>query len=649
MGERRSLLDIVVRTSGQAGVGGLQRSIDKLEKSSNKMSKGIGSIKGTSLFSAFSLGIPLVQDAINAVQDFGKSGAAMAASIDSAHAIFGSHFKDISSWAEQMGGQFGLTSREMIAMSASTQLALTQNGVLGGQATKMTKQFGELAAAMSYAKGGIYSVADTTDMLQGAFRGEYDAMQRILPSISLISIAQETARMAKLKHTKVITGQMRMQAILNISQRDGAVLLRNYAKAQNSPLVKMNKATAAMKEQWQNLQMKLLPAFVDLWQNLSTKVTPAIADFITWLDSPKGQAAFGDMIRASKDFLTDIDQTTRALGTMAGQVSAITGPIVSSFEAMGKAASFMWQINPHRLALEFATSSSNPFAPSSNPLGLSSNTGKPKSVAYRRAHSKSGASSYKSAMNLLPSKSALNRPIVSALLQPTGGTDKGTLHTLPTGGTGGGAMADPDMTRLVSRITRNLGVVQNAFDAHMSKLDDLKQKYSDLSKTISDAFYGSAITGRGGSYSDMRASQTEGITRGRSMISALKRLKAAGLSNRLLGQIASEGPNALEQALSILDSGKSGISTLNQNDSILATIGKQAGKYVATVTYSAGIKAQTKATHTLNNTIKALNKALDMYTKKLNSGAGISDAQATRALKKLLARSGAAGIKGVHV
>jgi hypothetical protein len=631
--ERKAVLDLVFKVTGEGALKKAEEALGRIEKKgkwsfTGDMAKGFGKVAvGLTAIAGVGAGV------VNGLMSMGDEAAMLQAQMQAAHVQFGEAYASIDKWATKNANSFGMTSRELIGLSTSTQASLVQMGLSDQKAAGLTKTFGNLAGALSYASGGFYDTAATTDMIQAAFRGEYDALQRLIPGVSDARIKAVALQIAHKDGKKAVDGYSTSMAILGILQRDGKRYVDLYNKSQDSALVSMNKSKAAMREQWQEMEVKLLPGFVKLWSSLSTKATPAIKDFIDYLGSDKGQKTINDFTNAMS-----------GLGGMLG----------------GVAQSLIWATNEF-IALDRWIANSNPLA-----IGLTTSLWDLVD-ALNAAHTAqaqtsigtspviTGAVGSVNQANQGHLNKSLNRKLAAGAGGSYGGIDWNALNqgTGSGGSNKGGSKAskskydDPDLEHLKTRVQKNLDAVNKAFDKHKAALDDLKQKYADVSGSVQSSFLGASITGRGKSYAEMRASMGESLARGGSMLSALKKLKAMGLSNELLSQLAQEGPGALEQAVAIMQSGKGGVAALNAQYGQLAAISKQAGAFIGDTLYAASIKAETKATDKLQKSVTSLEKSIKSLENQIKHGGNITQAQAAASLRRLLKQAGALGVPGV--
>ncbi|MGE0229971.1 MAG: hypothetical protein AB7U23_15835, partial [Dehalococcoidia bacterium] len=129
----------------------------------------------------------------------------MAETLSKSNTIFGDQGKAIETWAGGAAKGFGQSKQQALEAAATFGNLFTQLGVGTGQAAGMSQQMVELASDFA-----SFHNADPTDVLEAitaAFRGEYDAVQRYVPTINAAAVAQKALEMTGKRTTKELTEQ----------------------------------------------------------------------------------------------------------------------------------------------------------------------------------------------------------------------------------------------------------------------------------------------------------------------------------------------------------------------------------------------------------------------------------------------------------
>lgn len=648
MAERTVGLDVLVSVQGARTLGDLADRLRRVEDAARGTigtSGGQGLSGGTGLAGlagkAGVVGVALAGLTMGMTEVAGgfvsvsSSAAALDAQLINAHTAFGQYYSEMDRWAQENAGAMGMTRTEAMGLTASSAMMFRQMRLGERRTIAATQQLARMSGALSFASGGAVSAADASDMLQSAFRGEYDSLQRLIPNISDARVQSVALQIAHKQGKKAADAQTRALAVLGIVQRDGASYLDQYGRSQDSALVKTNKAKAAMREQWQELQMQLLPAFVEVWGVVQTNVVPALQDMLETIGSPQGQQAISNMVQGFTDISTSthnaavgfVELAQSAASSVAAAVSQIPGidQIRQALVGMGEAAAWAFQYTAPGSVMK-----AYKYVEQTGAAAQAGGGGTPtffSSPDTSRAPSK----------GYVPAAPKFTMPKV-------GGIDWDST-TLPGSGSGGSSQPreDKDMARLTSRVSRVLDQVESRYQRHRDRLDDLRQSYADLKTSITEVFRGASVAERGGQYSDIMASYRSSRSSASAMLAALRKLKRAGLSNGLLQQLAAAGPAALQQATSILGSGRGGIAALNAQARDLTTLSRQAGGFAADAQYGRAITIATRETSALRREMRYLRGTVARLEKALAKGVDITPSQARRREKRIRRRARAAG------
>ncbi|MFF4528184.1 hypothetical protein ACFY1P_02830 [Streptomyces sp. NPDC001407] len=129
-------------------------------------------------------------------------------------------------------------------------------------------------------------------------------------------------------------------------------------------------------------------------------------------------------------------------------------------------------------------------------------------------------------------------------------------------------------------------------EAARDKLDKLREQAKDYAGRVADRIIatGDVTKAKDSSFGGIVTDLKQAVDQARRFAKALAVLKAKGLSQTAIDQIASAGPDAgLAAAESIAAAGKSGIDEINKLQAELAKYAKQAGKTASDAMYANGI------------------------------------------------------------
>lgn len=145
--------------------------------------------------------------------------------------IFGANARDIQQWAKGGAQAFGLSQQAALEAASSYGDMFGQLGLTAGASTTMSKKVVELAADLA-----SFNNADITDVLDaqsGAFRGEYDALQRFIPNINAARVQQEAMAETGKKNAASLTAAEKATATYNIMLQDSSRAQGDFQRTSN--------------------------------------------------------------------------------------------------------------------------------------------------------------------------------------------------------------------------------------------------------------------------------------------------------------------------------------------------------------------------------------------------------------------------------
>jgi hypothetical protein len=252
--------------------------------------------------------------------------------------IFGSATGSIEAWAKDSAQNLGLANQAALEGAASFGNLFDQIGIGQQQSVKMSKGFLQMAA-----DAASFSNADPSEVMDAflsATRGEYDALQRFVPTASAATIQAEALRLSHKKSTNDLTAADNATALYAVSVRDLGKAHGDFSRT-SSGFANQQRILAA---NWANLQVKIgqyfLPAFTKAAQYMNTQGFPALTRIVGVLGD--GATAAGRMAQAvlsvfSNRLGNEIDSTTLSLGEIADWLETHQEKMVRFFVNIGDA------------------------------------------------------------------------------------------------------------------------------------------------------------------------------------------------------------------------------------------------------------------------------------------------------------------------
>lgn len=188
-------------------------------------------------------------------------------------AVFGQSAAQVQTWAADSAQAVGMSTAAYQQMAAGVGGALTGMGVSQSDAAASTHDLMLRAADLASVFGG--TAQEATAAMTSAFRGEYDSLQRLIPSINAAAIEQKMAEEASKGLTFASEDAARAHAITATIMEDSAAAAGNFAKEAGTAEGAQQRATAEWENAQATLGTKLLPAL--------TTLTQLMADAAKWI------------------------------------------------------------------------------------------------------------------------------------------------------------------------------------------------------------------------------------------------------------------------------------------------------------------------------------------------------------------------------
>lgn len=285
---------------------GLQQTAGKFMSLGTKMSLGITGPLGL-----------LGKTAIDASSDVEES-------LSKVRTVFGDSSIAIEKFADHAAKNMGLSRQQALDMAGSFGNMFTQLGIGASQASLMSQQMGLLAADLA-----SFHNADVTDVIEAqasAFRGEYDSVQKYVPTINAASVEQKALAMTSKATTKELTAQDKALAVQTLLVEGAGKATGDFARTSDGLANSQRIATAEAA----NAQATLGKGLQPIMQKV-TEVASKLAEKFAGLSSGWQTAIVigAALLFALGPIVTVIGAMTAAVGALSGaMVFLAANPIV---------------------------------------------------------------------------------------------------------------------------------------------------------------------------------------------------------------------------------------------------------------------------------------------------------------------------------
>lgn len=289
-------LDGPFRRAGQRGGDQISDGVNR-GGSSGFMAAG-GKLGGifAAAFAAIG-GAAIVSSITDYVKSAIDSASDLAETINKSGAIFGDNAGDIQTWAKSASKSVGLSEAAALDAASSFGDMFLQLGFAGDTASAMSKDVVTLSADLGSFNN--LPTEEVADKISSAFRGEYDSLQALIPTINGARVEQEALAATGKKTADELTGAEKAAAVLAIVHSDGARAAGDFAKTSDGLANSQKILKADMENVKAEIGTSLLPIAEQLFRVFAETGVPILQELAAWFT--ENQETVSDMVLAIVD------------------------------------------------------------------------------------------------------------------------------------------------------------------------------------------------------------------------------------------------------------------------------------------------------------------------------------------------------------
>jgi len=260
--------DIFARDKASPAFDKVSRSVERTEKKfgflsarthglTAGMTAGFGKVAGA-MAAVGAAGF--LKGAISDASDLGET-------ISKSAAVFGPANADILKFGKSAATSLGQTQQQATAAASQFGNMFNQLGIGQKPAAQMSKQMVTLASDFA-----SFHNADITEVLEAqnaAFRGEYDAVQKFVPTINAAAVEQEGLRLGLAGSTKELDAQDKAIATQSLLMKGAGKAVGDFARTSGGLA---------------NQQRILSAQFGDFKASLGQIALPLVTKFVTFIN-----------------------------------------------------------------------------------------------------------------------------------------------------------------------------------------------------------------------------------------------------------------------------------------------------------------------------------------------------------------------------
>jgi hypothetical protein len=202
----------------------------------------------------------------------------LAETVSKSNTIFGDQGKAMEQWANGAAKAFGQTKQGALDAAATFGNLFVQLGTGSGEAAKMSREMVVLASDFA-----SFHNADPTDVIESmtaAFRGEYDSVQRFVPTINAATVEAKALEMGLAGTTKELTAQDKALATQALLISGAGAAMGDFGRTSDGLANRQRILSAEFTDMKDRIGTALLPVVLRLMEGfmgLGDKIAPVVA------------------------------------------------------------------------------------------------------------------------------------------------------------------------------------------------------------------------------------------------------------------------------------------------------------------------------------------------------------------------------------
>jgi hypothetical protein len=266
---------ISIRADPQDAVRGFAKTTEAAEKthsSITKMGAAVASFAGNLAARAVEV---FASHAVDGLKSIITAASDLNETVSKSRTIWGAQGAAIEQWANTAATAFGLSKQEALEGAASFGNFFAQIGIGTQQAAAMSKKLVELSGDF-----GSFNNADPAQVmeaLQSATRGEFDALQRFVPTVSAATVEAQALADTHKKTAKALTDAEKATALYELVLKGAGPAVGDYARTSDGLANTQRSLTKQVTDLQASIGTALLPAVVAVASTISTKLLPGLA------------------------------------------------------------------------------------------------------------------------------------------------------------------------------------------------------------------------------------------------------------------------------------------------------------------------------------------------------------------------------------
>lgn len=294
---------------------------DRLVQDVEAGARSAGERGGQSLAAGFAVSagaLAASRAIVGFLNDSATAATNLGESMSKTNFVFDENAGVIHDWAEGAAEDFGMSRIEAENAASTFGNMFDQLGIGTDQTTKMSQSMTELAADFA-----SFHNADITEVIQAqtaAFRGEYDAVQRFVPTINAAAVEQQAMKMGLAETTKELDAQDKALATYQLLLDGSGEAMGDFDRTSDS----LANRQRILRAEITNLQTEVGTALIPVMQ-VGVTVISGMVDAFTSLPGPvqTGVIALAAVAATAVAASSAIGTAREVFGTFSGVLDVV--------------------------------------------------------------------------------------------------------------------------------------------------------------------------------------------------------------------------------------------------------------------------------------------------------------------------------------
>lgn len=246
----------------------------------SKVASEVGKVEGTgSRLKSWAKGVGAAMAGafvVDQVKDAVKAASDLNETMSKTEVTFGDSSAAIVKWSETAATKMGLSQQQALEAASSFGTLFTQVGLGGDAAVQMSQGIVGISADLASFHNVAGGAASVTDMIASAMRGEYDSLQKLIPTINAAAVEQKALSMTGKTNAKDLTAAEKAAATYELVLSGAGKATGDFARTSDGLANQQRIANAQWKDMQAQLGNALLPLITKLAEVFTSTVLPAI-------------------------------------------------------------------------------------------------------------------------------------------------------------------------------------------------------------------------------------------------------------------------------------------------------------------------------------------------------------------------------------